>query len=314
MTTSRACLSRAERTARATEIAKRCGGVAHRADLRAVGVSRDDVRSEVRAGRWAVLGRHTVGITGTDVLSREALWHRAVWESGSGAALDGGAALCAAGLRGFVPWRLDVSIPHANRQHRLDDVRLHRPATLPPTTGGRLRRVLVEHAALRAACWARTEREAALIVCLVVQQRLTSPARMLDTWRQGSWRSPLRPFVGTVLLDVCDGAQALGELDFGRLCRQAGLPTPTRQVVRQGPRGRIYLDAGWEDVGLFVEVDGGHHQWALNPVDDALRQNAIALDGGLVLRVPVLGLRIAPEDFLAQVVTAHRRLTTARAP
>ena len=105
--------------------------------------------------------------------------------------------------------------------------------------------------------------------------------------------------------DLCDGAHSLGELDFAAMCRRAGLPPPSRQVVRTGPGGRIYLDVAWEDIGLVVEIDGGHHALALNPVDDALRQNDVTLTGDVVLRIPVLGLRLTPGAFMAQVVKAH---------
>ncbi|MCA1780653.1 MAG: endonuclease domain-containing protein [Intrasporangiaceae bacterium] len=106
--------------------------------------------------------------------------------------------------------------------------------------------------------------------------------------------------------DLCEGVQSLGELDFALLCRSRGLPPPSRQVVRQLPSGRIYLDVAWEDLGLVVEIDGGHHALALHPVDDALRQNAVTIEGALVLRIPVLGLRLQPEDFLDQVEEAYR--------
>lgn len=55
-------------------------------------------------------------------------------------------------------------------------------------------------------------------------------------------------------------------------------------MVRTGPGGRVYLDVAWEDVGLVVEIDGGQHALALNPVDDALRQNEVTLGDDLVLR------------------------------
>jgi hypothetical protein len=45
-----------------------------------------------------------------------------------------------------------------------------------------------------------------------------------------------------------------------------------------------------------------------NPVDDALRANAVTLDAQLVLRIPVLGLRLEPAAFMTQVVHAHRLL------
>ncbi len=39
---------------------------------------------------------------------------------------------------------------------------------------------------------------------------------------------------------------------------------------------------------------------------DALRQNALALDGDTVLRLPLLGLRLEPEAFFAQIEHAMR--------
>ena len=97
----------------------------------------------------------------------------------------------------------------------------------------------------------------------------------------------------------------MGELDFGKLCRERGLPAPARQVVRATAHGRVYLDVAWEDISLVVEIDGGHHGAALNPIDDALRQNDLVLSGERVLRIPVIGLRVAPDRFMDQVVAAH---------
>ena len=106
--------------------------------------------------------------------------------------------------------------------------------------------------------------------------------------------------------DVCDGAHSLGELDFARLCRTRGLPEPDRQSVRTLADGRVYLDVAWNDIGLVVEIDGGHHALALNTVADALRQNELVLSAERVLRIPVLGLRLDPNAFLNQIVRAHR--------
>jgi very-short-patch-repair endonuclease len=52
---------------------------------------------------------------------------------------------------------------------------------------------------------------------------------------------------------------------------------------------------------LVVEVDGIHHTWAQNVVGDALRQNSLVLDGDRVLRLPLLGLRLCPDEFFAQI-------------
>ena len=119
--------------------------------------------------------------------------------------------------------------------------------------------------------------------------------------------------------DLLDGARALGELDVARELRRRGLPEPARQVLRKDKRGRYYLDLYWPDLKLVVEIDGIHHAWAENIVGDALRQNSLAIAGDTVLRVPLLGLRLAPDEFYAQIgeaITERRasRPSAARDP
>ena len=283
----------------------------HRRQLRSFGVGRDDVRAEVAAGRWNTLGRHTV-LIGSPPLSGEATRWYAVWESGAGAALDGAVALLSSGLTAFHTDRLDVSIPHGNRHHRLPGVTSHRRRTMPPMAGAGIPRVTPVHAAIHAAQWAASDRQAALVLCLVIQQRLVRPADLMAAW-DTVIRSRRRALIGAVIADLCTGAHSLGELDFAQWCRRRGLPAPTRQVVRTTPQGRIYLDVAWEDVGLVIEIDGGHHAAALAPVDDALRQNDVVIDGSTVLRIPVIGLRLAPDRFMDQVVRAHTKLSHAAA-
>lgn len=303
---------RAIRAGIAGELAAAHDGVVHRADLRRLGVTREDVRTEIEAGRWHRAGRHTVVVDGIVPTGRACLWW-AVWESGSGAALDGVSALIAAGLRGFETDHIDVALPRTSRRHRLPGVVMHRQVEPDPVINAGIPRVRPEHAVLHAAQWAATDRTAMLVLCLAIHQRLVPPTRVLSAWSQTS-RSPRRALLDATIRDVCDGAQSLGELDFTRLCRRYGLPPPSRQVVRALPSGRVYLDVAWEHPSgrtLVVEIDGGHHAVALNPVDDAWRQNEITLGDARVLRIPVLGLRLTPERFMQQVARAHRQLMTA---
>lgn len=152
--------------------------------------------------------------------------------------------------------------------------------------------------------WAVSDRQAALLICLAVQQRLVPRDRLLAA--SASLSRGRSGFVRTIVEDVCDGAHSLGELDVAQLCADRGLPRPTRQSVRRLPGGRAYLDLAWEDHGLVVEVDGGHHARALTPVDDALRQNEVTIAGERVLRIPLVGLRIDPDAFLDQLERALR--------
>lgn len=279
------------------ELASDRGGVAHRRDLRAAGVDRHDVRIEVKAGRWRAEGLHTVHVLEVTKEPVAELW-RAVWESGPGAVLDGAAALVAQGLTGFTPTAIDVSLPRSASVRAVEGVTAHQRRSLERSLSAGVPRIAPEWATIHAAQWAVSDRQAALLVCLPVQQRLVLPQRLLDTWR-GVFRSHRRDFLGQVIPDVCDGAHSLGELDFSAWCRRYGLPEPLRQSVRTGPSGRVYLDVEWE--GLVVEIDGGHHLLGLNPTDDALRANEVALGSSRVLRIPLLGLRLEPDRFMAQV-------------
>lgn len=296
---------RAERQALAQSVAWDHHGIARRQQLVSAGITQDEIRHEVDARRWFRLGRHTVGVTVREATGR-ARWWWAVWEVGSGAALDGVTALQAAGLRGWTEHAVHVSVPRGRRAHVLPGVVVHRPRPEPERRGAGIPRVCAETAVIHAAHWAGSDRAAATIVAMSVQQRLVLPSRLADHWSTVR-RSPRRQLLDSVVADVCDGAHALGELDFARLCRERGLPEPTRQALRTGAWGRRYLDAWWEEFGVHAEIDGAHHGAGLAPVDDALRQNDVALQGAVSLRVPVLGLRVAPERFLDQVEAALRR-------
>jgi hypothetical protein len=62
----------------------------------------------------------------------------------------------------------------------------------------------------------------------------------------------------------------------------------------------VYLDASFDGFDLVVEIEGAHHDAPLNAVDDALRQNHLSTEA-TVLRIPVLGWRLNPDLFMAQV-------------
>ena len=72
-------------------------------------------------------------------------------------------------------------------------------------------------------------------------------------------------------------------------------------MCRCTSNGTYYLDFRWSRWRVVVEVDGIQHAWAVNLVGDALRHNRLAIDGDLVLRLPVLGLRAQPDAFFGQI-------------
>ena len=231
----------------------------------------------------------------------------AVFQGGPRAHLDGVAALVAAGLERFECDRIRVSVPRGARvrRTRLFDIRQTRRWSAEDVMPSGIPRSRPAVAALRAALWAASDRQASLVLSMVVQQRLARPEDIgCELLRIR--RDKRRALLHAVVNDLLDGAQSLGELDLTRELSRRGLPLPQRQVVRKDRRGRYYLDLYWPRYRLVVEVDGIQHTWAENIVGDALRQNALVLDGDAVLRLPLLGLRLQPDDFFAQIERALR--------
>jgi hypothetical protein len=105
--------------------------------------------------------------------------------------------------------------------------------------------------------------------------------------------------------DIAQGAQALSEIDFTRLCRSRGLPPPARQRIRIEPSGRRrYLDAEWDlpdGRRLIVEVDGALHLAVGRWWDDQLRQNELAIARDVVLRYPSVVVRNEPDIVADQL-------------
>jgi very-short-patch-repair endonuclease len=280
------------------------GGVVSRPQVYAAGLTRWHVRGQVRAGRWATIGDQSVCVHRGEISAVGQRW-AALFQGGPRAQLDGATALVASGLERFVPDQIRVSVPRGARVRRtpLFDIRQTRRWKADDVMSGGIPRTRPAVAAVRGAMWAASDRQATLLLTMTAQQGLASPKEIgLELLRIR--RDKRRHLMHAVVLDLIDGASSLGELDVVRLLRQRGLPAPERQVLRRDGRRRYYLDLYWERWRLVVEIDGIQHAWAENVVADALRQNAISMAGDMVLRVPLLGLRLEPDVFLAQIESA----------
>ncbi|WP_210503010.1 PDDEXK family nuclease [Nocardioides xinjiangensis] len=293
------------RRRRAERAASRQGGALSRSQLYAAGFTRAEVRANVRARRWQRVGRHVVVVHNGPLAEETVLW-AAQLSGGPRARLDGASSLVASGLTGFTVERHRVSVPRGARVFRdeLVDVRQTRrwrDDDLAPGPGPA--RTRTEVAAVRAALWARSDRQAALLLTMAVQQGVAS-AELVARALLRVKRDRRLALVTDVVTDLLGGVRSLAELDFARACRDRGLPEPSRQAVRRGPDGRYYLDVLWEEWGVVVEVDGIQHVLADHVVADALRHNDVTLVNLTVLRLPVLGLRVAADEFFAQIERA----------
>ena len=278
-----------------------------RTQLYGLGFTRGEVRNHVRARRWRVLGSHCV-VLHTGPLTDTARYWAAVLEGGPRAVIDGVSALLLSGLRHYSTDEIRVSVPRGARiRHRgtVANIRQTRRWAADDTVRDGVPRTPPAVAAVRAALWARSNRQAELVMIMSVQQRLTS-AEELAAEMLRIRRDKRRSLLNQVVLELLGGIGSLGELDVVRGCRDRGLPEPDKQVCRRTPEGTYYLDFRWSAWGVVLEVDGIQHAWVSNLVADAIRHNRLAIEGDTVLRLPVLGLRAQPETFFAQLEEALR--------
>lgn len=102
--------------------------------------------------------------------------------------------------------------------------------------------------------------------------------------------------------DIAGGAESFAEIDVGRICRDAGLPPPDRQVVRRDATGRRrYLDCEWHlpDGRIVVlEIDGSFHMRTEHWVRDMRRERSIVADGRIVLRCSSVEVRLDPQAIV----------------
>ena len=294
------------RRRRARELADDYGGVLSRALLRGCDVDHEMVRREIAAERWMVHGHQTVAMT-TAPLSTAARRWQAVWETGlKVAALDGTSALQHAGLTGFDDETVHLSVKHTAEVTPLHGVRIHKVIRRleHEVIDAGIPRTRPSVAAVRAAHWAVSDRQAALVLVMPVQQRLCTGAQLVEAESLIRGRNR-RKLIHVLVHDIADGAHSLGELDVVAACRRRGLPEPTRQEVRRLPNGAAYLDIAWKEARLVVEVDGAGHALGLQVIGDDLRQNEVQLGDELVLRVSLIGWRLMPEAYLDQICAAY---------
>jgi very-short-patch-repair endonuclease len=272
------------------------------------------VRHLVESGRWR---RHRNGlfVAHTGALTPSQL----NWLAGLGAGGDqrpesvclaGLSALRARGLRAIEAPAIHLLVPEHQPVRRRSGVVVHRTRVPPDLDGSRhLRPVasLPGRSLIDAVQWARSDREAALIVAATFQQRLVTLAdveRALDEIPNATRAALLR----RTAVDCAGGAHSVAELDLVALCRRFRLPEPTRQVARLDRQGRRrYLDAVFEPWAVVVEIDGVHHLDVAQAWDDAIRANALELDGFLVLRYPAHVLRREAALVAAEIAAALRK-------
>jgi hypothetical protein len=273
-------------------------GVLHRRQLRACGVTDSHTLARLRAKLWQASGPVAIVLHNGPLTPGQCRW-AALLSAGSGAVLAGRTALELAGLTGWHSVAVQLLVPegakpalprgfatevHHTRRSKPDQLRVV----------GRPPRSTAERSAICAASWMSNPRSSAGLLAAVVQQRLSTAPRLLEEL-QWAGRIRHRRLMRFTLQDIDGGAQALTEIDFGRMCRRHGFHITARQVVRLDGKGRRrYLDgvvscADGKEVAF--EVDGAPHLEVLSYWDDMERSNELVIAGQSLLRFPSVIVR-----------------------
>lgn len=267
-----------------------------------VGLSRRRLRWACANDEWQQVGPRVFSDR-VGSLSPEQMRVAGLLEAGPSAALAGRAALAELGWRAGWGGLVDVTVPRGTRL---------RGRGLPPWIGlhywteeprwvGDPRCCAPARAAIDAASWARSAREALFVITSVVQQRVAAP-QALDREFVARVRLRNAPAIRDALGEVGIGATSSNEAVFLRACRRRGLPAPRMQTPRIDARGsRRRTDAEFrlpDGRLLIVEIDGvGHFEMAQWQAD-LERGNALVVGtGALVLHVTGWELRNDPDPF-----------------
>ncbi|WFE38011.1 DUF559 domain-containing protein [Micromonospora sp. WMMD998] len=270
-------------------------------------LTRKAIRHRVATGRWRRAHRAVLVAHNGPVSSAQLRWI-AVLAAGPTALLGGITAAQAGGLRGFSDRIIHLLLPATCRRAPLPaGVRAHRTTHLldeDVVHVGRPPRTAAARSVVDAAQWAPSDGQARAVVAAAFQQRLVGGDDLHEVLDRMP-RVRRRRLILSTATDAAGGAHSLAELDLLRLLRGAGLPEPTRQLVRRDAAGRRrYLDAYFEEWRVHVEVDGGQHLDPAHAWADMRRQNELWVEGDRVLRFPSWALRTEPEAVIAQIRAA----------
>lgn len=285
--------------------AQRQAGALTRGQLRASGIDDQGVRGHLRARRWQLVAPDViVTFTGPLVLATQR-WV-GVLNAGPGSAACAWTALQCHGLTGWERDAVHVVVNRGATPPPVDGIRLHesrRHGGSDVVERDGLAVHTVARAAIDVAAWSLGDRSAMGVLAAVVQQGLTTPERLSDVLEPLP-RIHRRRLIAATIEDLRGGAQALSELDLGRLCARHGLPVPRAQQMRRDDSGRRrYLDAEFvlaDSSVRWVEVDGVGHMDPLRWYDDLLRAADLTVSADVpLLRLPAAALRSRDERVVA---------------
>lgn len=295
------------------------GGVASRAELLRMGVSRGTVTGAVASGRLLRLETGLFAHPAADPTDLHFRRRRALAWAGPLVLLSHEAAATIWDVSSREsPTTIPVSVPHGRRIRPLPGVEVHQWAGWIHSTrsGWPVTTIKQTLVGLATRPGPHTFRFAALAA---TNSGVISKAEFSDTTGvpsnvRGRWNE--------VVAEVRAGAESGGEGLYWRLIHESPLPDPLLNVPIACDGAHYRLDASWPDFQLAAEIDGQeHHAHELAFTSDRIRQNRLHAHGLLVIRFTVAQvlnepgtvLRLTDECLRIRAQQLHRPVTW-RAP
>ncbi|MGC4109745.1 MAG: hypothetical protein QM747_04830 [Nocardioides sp.] len=253
---------------------------------------------------------HTPRVVGTTTgaLTWEQRSWMAVLHAGPRSVLGG---LSAATTHGLLRWHREEITVLVDDELAFEPVagvrffRSRRPFELLRSPRAGIPSVQLEPAILLWAGYDAPVRAAHGVLAASVQQRLTTPERLLtwiDTLRPLRRARSFRRTVG----DIAGGAHSVAEIDVRRLCRRYGLRLPDRQRQRTDRSGKVrWTDCEWhlaDGTSLVLEIDGAFHLDASEWAADIKRARSLTSRHRRVVRCTSFELRHEMDDVARDLV------------
>ena len=275
------------------ELAGRQHGTISRAQLEALGATRNAITHRVRTGRLTRLhhGVYRVGPTHTSLTSPAA----AALACGPGAAISHHAAAALHKIRPPQPGPIDVTVPPRSHRRNRRGIRVHRADVeivrvhgIPTTTVARALLDIAPDVTERDLQRAVEEAQ--------IQKKLHSLTSAIDQAAGHRRARALRATSEDVAMTRSEAERRLIEL-----IRKAGLPHPLTKVRI----GKWEVDVYWPEQKLVVEVDGfAFHSTHAAFERDRVKATELAAAGLRLARVTWRQIAREPEAVIARLAGA----------
>ena len=264
-------------------------GMIARRQLNRLGIDADRVRDQVAAGRWAERTPRVISTVTGELTFEQRCW-LAVLHAGPRAMLGN---LTAAARHDLKNWDRPEICVMVDDELSFDPVpgvdffRSRRPFDVLVSPRPGIPRCQLEPAVLLWAAYEAPNRAAHGVIAATVQQRLTTPGRLIEWVDRLQPLRRAKPFKRTLSF-VAAGAHSGAELEVGQMCRRFGMPQPTRQKRRKDRWERPrWTDAEWDLADghtIVLEVEGGFHTDVLEAAADARRSRRLTTRTRTVVR------------------------------